>query len=161
MDPSIVTTPATSLFLGPPGLIIAGVILLTVRIVYTILAPKYGWKISNPAIFSTVTLLVGLIIAGGLSLNMNYSAQSTIERVRAETGMTLESHEELACTIWQKRGPERTVEATWTERGEEVTRNGIVTISGPVDGECEIVLTETEERPAADSRDEPSKGAKR
>lgn len=145
MDPFIVTAPATSLFFGPPGLIIAGVLLLTVRIVYTILAPKYGWKMSNPVIFSIVTLLVGLIIAGGLSLNMNYSAQSTIERVRADTGVTLSSHEELACTIWQKRGPERTVEATWTERREETLREGIVTISGPVDGECEVVLTETEE----------------
>lgn len=144
MDPSVVTIPATSLFLGPPGLIIAGVVLLTVRIIYTILAPKYEWKMSNPVIFSTVTLLVGLIIAGGLSLNMNYSAQSTVERVRASTGVTLNSHEELACTIWQKRGPERTVEVTWTERGSEVVRDGIVTISGPVDGECEVMLTETE-----------------
>lgn len=145
MDYSVVTTPATSLFLGPPGLIIAGVILLTVRIMYTILAPKYGWKMSNPVIFSTVTLLVGLIIVGGLSLNMNYSAQSTVESVRADTGVTLNSHEELACTVWQKRGPERTVEATWTERGESVLREGTLTISGPFDGECEVVLAEGKE----------------
>lgn len=141
MESSIITTPATSLLLGPPGLITAGIILLTMRITYTILAPKYGWKMSNPVIFSIVTLLAGLTVAGGLVLNTHYSAQSTIEQVQSVTGLTLDSHEKLACTAWQDRGLERSVPATWAIRGEEVLREGVVTISGPVDGECEVVLT--------------------
>lgn len=145
MTSSIVHTQATSLLLYPAGVIFAGVILLTMRIVYTVLAPKRGWKMSNPATFSIVTLLVGLTIAGGLSLNMNYSAQSTVEQVHENTGVLLSSHEELACTLWQKHEPERSLRTAWTKRGKEVVHDGMVTISGPVDGQCEVVLTEPTE----------------
>lgn len=145
MTSSIVSTQVTSLFFGPPGVIIAGVILLTMRIAYTILAPKRGWKMSNPATLSIVTLLVVLTIAGGLSLNMNYSARTTVEQVRSNTGLLLNSHEGLACTLWQKSEPERTLRTAWTKHDERVVYDGIVTISGPVDGECEVMLNELTE----------------